>query len=349
MSEKVRAVHYLNQFFGQIGGEDKAGIAPFDSPGHVGPGMAFAAAFGDEAEIAGTVICGDTYFGENVERATGEVIVLIEKYSPDLLIAGPAFNAGRYGIACGAVCAAAAERFGIPVVTGMYPENPGVDMYRKDAYIVETGGSAAGMRKAVPLMARLALKLARGEPTDPAADGYLSRGIRRNYFAGKRGSERAVEMLVRKLSGEGFATEYPMPQFDRVEPGPPVADISKATIALVTSGGIVPKGNPDRIESSSASKFGKYDLEGVEDLTDQTHQTAHGGYDPIYANEDPDRVLPVDVMRDLEREGAIGKLHRYFYATVGNGTSVANSRKYAADIAEELVGAGVDGVILTST
>jgi len=79
MSEKVRAVHYLNQFFGQIGGEDKAGIAPFDSPGHVGPGMAFAAAFGDEAEIAGTVICGDTYFGENVERATGEVIVLIEK------------------------------------------------------------------------------------------------------------------------------------------------------------------------------------------------------------------------------------------------------------------------------
>ncbi len=46
-------------------------------------------------------------------------------------------------------------------------------------------------------------------------------------------------------------------------------------------------------------------------------------------------------MRDLEREGgAIGKLHRYFYATVGNGTSVANSRKYAADIAEELVGGG---------
>lgn len=349
MIEKVRVVHYLNQFFGQIGGEEKAGIAPFDTPGHVGPGMAFAAAFGDEAEIVGTVICGDTYFGENVERATREVVALIEKYRPDLLVAGPAFNAGRYGIACGAVCAEVAERFGIPVVTGMYPENPGVDMYRKNVYIVETGGSAAGMRKAVPLMARLALKLVKGEPADPAADGYLLRGIRRNYFAGRRGSERAVEMLVKKLSGEDFATEYPMPQFDRVEPSPPVVDISKATIALVTSGGIVPKGNPDRIESSSASKFGKYDLEGIEDLTGETHQTAHGGYDPVYANEDPDRVLPVDVMRDLEREGAIGKLHRYFYATVGNGTSVANSRRYAADIARELVGAGVDGVILTST
>jgi len=349
MTKKMRVVHYLNQFFGQIGGEDKAGIAPFDKPGHVGPGMALAAAFGDEAEIVGTVICGDTYFGENMEKATEEVVALIEKYKPDLLVAGPAFNAGRYGTACGAVCAAVAEKFGIPVVTGMYPENPGVDMFRKNAYIIETGDSAAGMRKAVPQMAKLALKLAKGEPTDPATDGYLSRGIRENYFAEKRGSERAVEMLVKKLSDKDFVTEYPMPEFDRVEPNPPIADISKATIALVTSGGIVPKGNPDRIESSSASKFGKYDLEGVEALTSETHETAHGGYDPVYANADPNRVLPVDVMRDLEREGVIGKLHRYFYTTVGNGTSVANAKKYAAAIAKELVEAGVNGVILTST
>lgn len=118
---------------------------------------------------------------------------------------------------------------------------------------------------------------------------------------------------------------------------------------MVTSGGIVPKGNPDHIESSSASKFGKYDLEGVEALTSETHETAHGGYDPVYANADPNRVLPVDVMRDLEREGVIGKLHRYFYTTVGNGTSVANAKKYAAAIAKELVEAGVNGVILTST
>ena len=48
--------------------------------------------------------------------------------------------------------------------------------------------------------------------------------------------------------------------------------------------------------------------------------TAHGGYDQTYANEDPDRVLPVDVMRNLEKEGKIGKLYDYYYATVGNGT-----------------------------
>jgi glycine reductase len=222
-------------------------------------------------------------------------------------------------------------------------------MFSKHTHIVETSDSAAGMRQAVPRMAKLALKLAKGEPTDAAADGYLTRGIRKNYFAEERGSARAVEMLVRKLGDREFVTEYPMPQFDRVDPNPAIRDMSKARIALVTSGGIVPKGNPDHIESSSASKYGKYDLEGIDSLTAASHQTAHGGYDPVYANDNPNRVLPVDVMRDLEREGVIGKLHRYYYATVGNGTSVANAKKYAAAIAKELVEAEVQGVILTST
>ena len=59
--------------------------------------------------------------------------------------------------------------------------------------------------------------------------------------------------------------------------------------------------------------------------------------------------LPVDVMREFEKEGVIGELHKYYYATVGNGTSVANAKKYASTFAKELVADGVDAVILTST
>jgi glycine reductase len=86
------------------------------------------------------------------------------------------------------------------------------------------------MRQAVPKMAKLALKLAQGEPTDAAVDGYLTRGIRKNYFAKERGSARAVEMLVRKLGGQEFTTEYPMPQFDRVDPNPAVRDMSMGSM-----------------------------------------------------------------------------------------------------------------------
>lgn len=347
---KIKVVHYINQFFANIGGEEKADYAPELREGVVGPGMAFKAAFGEEAEIVATVICGDSYFNEHLEDAKKTVLDMIRKMSPNLVICGPAFNAGRYGMACGTVAAAVKEELGIPVITGMYKENPGADLFRSKVYIVSTKNSAAGMRDAVAKMAPLALKMVRGEKIGASAEeGYLPTGIRVNFFEKERGSKRAVEMLLRKMAGKEFTTEFPMPDFDRVKPEAPVADMSKAKIALVTSGGIVPKGNPDHIESSSASKYGKYDIAGVEDLTADTYETAHGGYDPSYANSDADRVLPVDILREFEKEGKIGALHRYYYATVGNGTAVANAKKYAAEIGKELKNDGVDAVILTST
>lgn len=346
----IKVVHYINQFFAGIGGEEKADHRPEVRDGVVGPGMAFRQAFGTDAEIEATVVCGDTYFNENLETATSEVTAMIQEYSPDVVICGPAFNAGRYGMACGAVAKAVSERLSVPVVSGMYPENPGVDMYHRYAYIVETSNSIAGMRKAVKPMAKLALKLARGEKIGtPEEDGYIPRGIRKNLFAGERGSRRAMEMLVKKLKGEEYTTEYTMPVFDRVHPSPAIKDIRTAKVALVSSGGPVPKGNPDHIESSSASKYGRYSLQGIDDLNSENSETAHGGYDPVYANEDLDRVIPVDVLKEMEEAGEIGSLYEYWYSTVGNGTSVANAKKFAAEIAKDLQSSGVDAVILTST
>jgi glycine reductase len=346
----IKVVHYINQFYAGIGGEEKADIKPEVREGFVGPGMGLNKAFKGEAEIVATVICGDSYFAENTEEALAKIVEMVKKYNPDLFVAGPAFNAGRYGVACGAVCKGVSEALNVPVMSAMYPENPGADMYKKYAYIVETNNSATGMRKAVPAMAKLALKLGKGEEVGtPAEEGYIARGIRKNFFAEERGAKRAVDMLVKKLKGEEFVTEFPMPNFDRVEPAAPVVDITKAKVAIVTSGGIVPHGNPDHIESSSASKFGEYDIEGVMDLVQGEYETAHGGHDPVYANEDADRVIPVDVLRQMEKEAKIGSLHRYYYSTVGNGTAVASSKKYGEEIAKRLKEDGVDAVIMTST
>jgi glycine reductase len=140
-----------------------------------------------------------------------------------------------------------------------------------------------------------------------------------------------------------------MPVFDRVTPRPAIKDLSKATIALVTSGGIVPKGNPDHIAASSARNYGGYKIDGVADLTADGYQTAHGGYDQTYANQDPDRVLPVDVLRQMEKEGKIGKLYHTFYSTVGNGTAVGSAKGWGEEIGAKLKNEGVQAVILTST
>lgn len=348
---KIKVVHYINQFFAQVGGEEKADYpAELRIGKAVGPGLAFAANFKDEAEIIATIVCGDSYFNENLEKAKKDILAMVREQAPDVFIAGPAFNAGRYGVACGTIAAAVQEELGIPAVSGMYVENPGADMFKNQIYMVVTKNNAAGMRDAVSKMAPLALKLAKGETVGASVEeGYMPNGTRVNFFDKKRGSERAVQMLLKKLAGKAFETEYPMPNFDRVEPSPPIKDLAHAKIALVTSGGIVPKGNPDHIESSSASRYGEYDITGVSDLTEDTYETAHGGYDPVYANKDADRVLPVDVLRDLEKEGAIGKLHNLFYTTVGNGTSVASAKAFAAEIAAKLKKDGVDAVILTST
>ena len=347
----IRVVHYINQFYAGIGGEEKADIKPEVREGVVGPGMGLNGLLKKEGiEIVATVICGDSYFNENIDEAKAEIIEMVKSYNPDLFIAGPAFNAGRYGVACGDIAAEVQEKLNIPVLTAMYPENPGADMYKKAVYIVETKNSAVGMREALPKIASLAIKLAKGEEIlSPAEEGYIERGIRKNYFATERGSKRAVDMLAKKLKGEEFVTEFKMPVFDRVDPQPAVKDITKAKVALVTSGGIVPKGNPDHIESSNASKYGEYCIEGVVDLTEEGYETAHGGYDPTYANDDADRVLPVDVLRQMEKEGKIGSLHNKFYTTVGNGTAVASSKKFGAEIAQKLVADGVQAVVLTST
>ena len=160
MMSKLKVVHYINQFFAGVGGEEKADIKPYVEEKVMGPGMALNGQFKGEAEIVATIVCGDSYFGENIEKAKAAILEMVKKYEPDLFIAGPAFNAGRYGVACATITDAVQNELGIPALTGMYVENPGADMFKKSVYIVSTKNSAAGMVDAVKKMAPLALKLA---------------------------------------------------------------------------------------------------------------------------------------------------------------------------------------------
>ena len=349
---KKRIVHYLNQFYAGIGGEDMADVAPSVEEKVMGPGMALKAAFGEDAEIVATVICGDNYFGSNLEKEDfiPGLIEMIKKYEPDGFIAGPAFNAGRYGVACGAICLAVRDELKIPVVTGMYEENPGCDMYKKDMEIIVTKNSAADMRRAAPIMAKLLLKKVNGEEVlGPSIEGYHERGIRVNYWNERRGSERAVEMIVKKVKGEEFVTEYPIPKVDKVPPCPALDTLRGKKVAIVTSGGIVPHGNPDHIESSSATKWGKYSIEGMQTAVKEDWITVHGGYDRQFITEDPNLVLGLDVFRDLEREGVFGELLPYFCTTVGTGTSTNNAKRFALEFLPFLQADKVDAVVVIST
>jgi glycine reductase complex component B subunit gamma len=60
----VRAVHYLNQFFAGLGGEEAAETPPTRLDGAVGPGRGLAAEL-DVIQIVATLACGDDYFAEH--------------------------------------------------------------------------------------------------------------------------------------------------------------------------------------------------------------------------------------------------------------------------------------------
>jgi betaine reductase len=346
----LKVVHYVNQFFAGIGGEDRAGEPPRVRAGVVGPGQALQWALGDAAQVVATVYCGDNFFSEREDAAVATVVELIRPHAPDLVVAGPAFNAGRYGVACGRVCQAVEETLGVPAVTGMYPENPAVELYRPRVYIVPSGPNATSMAATLQRVAALGLKRARGERLGlPKAEGHLARGLRYTEVATESAATRAVEMLLASVRGQAWETEWPLPNYDRVPPPIPIKDVRRATIALVTSGGIVPRGNPDRIESTYATKWAKYSLVGVDDLTPDRWQSIHGGYDTTRANEDPDRVLPLDVLRELEAEGAIGRLLDEYWVFVGSGASTTNARRFAEEMARELHASSVEGVIFTAT
>lgn len=349
MKKKYRIVHYLNQFFAQIGGEEAAGCPMVIKNEVVGPGLAFEKNLGEDYEIVATIICGDNYFADHETEVLSQIVDTVKEWNPDILLAGPAFNAGRYGPACGAVCKAVQEEMNIPTVTGMYEENPGVEMFRKDCYIVKTKNSAVGMRNAVKAMSNLVIKLLNHQEVLPERDEYFYKGFKKNIFVEKNGAERAVEMLLNKLKGVPFETEIQVPVYEKVTPANPVTDLKNAKIALVTDAGVTDKENINGLESARATKYLALDITGRTYLSAEDFCSVHGGFDTSIANQNPNVLVPLDILYGMKEKGLIGDIYPTLYSTTGNGTSLKNSKQFGKEIAQKLQNAEVDAVILTST
>jgi glycine reductase len=347
----VKIVHYVNQFFAGIGGEDRANLTFDTREGAVGPGMLLSKLLeesGHPVEIV-TAYCGDTFAAEHLDEVIPQVERFIVDQRPDVVVLGPAFNAGRYGLVCGQLAAEIPQRTGIPAVTGLFEENAAVGMFRSRALIVQTTGSAAGMAAAMSKIAELVPRLAAGERIDPAAEEGLYGTERRvNRLEDAIAADRAVNVLLQLLAGVDVGTELALPDVESVPAPEPVSSLAQATVALVTEGGLVPRGNPDRLSTGASERWGSYPLESL--LGDPAaFESIHGGYDTQFVNESPFRLVPIDVLSSLVGEGRIGRLHPRYYVTSGTATKVANCRRMGSEIAEVLKNEGVDAVVLTGT
>jgi len=348
----MRVLHYLNQFFAGIGGEEQAGHEVVFLPRAVGVGVEIEKTlFAYEIEFA-SVACGDNYFHEAEADALGAIGAAIERFQPDIFLAGPAFNAGRYGIACAKACSLVRDNWRIPAITAMHEDNPGTREIGRKVFVIQTGASTASMAETLKRVSLLVKKLIacdesgaeifRAEYCLPIARRFTVRSDRPDYV-------RAVDLLLAKLNRQPYESEIPRVESEQHTVPNLAVGLKNATIALVTEGGLVPKGNPDRLESSRGSKYFKYSIDGRDDLKRGEFEAMHTGYDTSTVDQDPDRIVPLDAMRVLEKANRFKKLHDHYFVTTGTGAMPSKMKELGAGIADELARSGINAVLLTAT
>jgi betaine reductase len=352
----IKIVHIVNQFFAGLGGEEKAGLPVSVIDGSAGAARALEMKLGDKAKIVCTIYVGDNYFNEHKGEAIPAVLNAVRAAEPQVLVAGPAFNSGRYGMTCVEVCNAVANELAIPCVTAMHEENPGVDAYREFSnarlYCLPTAETTAGMTDAMTRLANLAIRLAQGEEIGAATqEGYIGRGIRRIEKTARHGAARAIEMLLKKIKDEPFASELPMEVWDDAAPAPALKHVKDRNIAVVTTSGVVPYGNPDKFKTYRNTYWRKYNIAELKELEPGKWEAVHGGYNVAYMNQNPHYGVPLDALRSLEAEGAIGagKLYPAYYVIPGNQGSPTVMRRMGQEIAADLKKDNVEGVLFVAT
>ena len=346
-----KAILYLNQFFGGIGGEDWANFEPVIKNGPIGPGIALQSML-NHIEITHTIICGDNFMNSHQEKALESIQCLLNGENFNLFVAGPAFQSGRYGMSCGAICDFVHKTWGVPAITCMNEENPGVDAYHENTnlYIIKGHKHSAKIKNDISKMASFANKISSDQEILWAdAEGYFGHGIRKEVFVEKTSSDRAVDMLLAKISNQPFETEYKIETHDTISPAKAIKDIHNANIALVCTGGLVPMGNPDHIPSATASIWKRYPIDKIDSLLPGEFYSIHGGFSTNNVNEDPEVLMPLSTIKSLQKEGKFSSLHPFFYSTTGNLTSLKESKRMGSEIAEILHQEHVDGVIFVST
>jgi glycine reductase len=311
---------------------------------------------GAEAKIVSTIYVGDNYFHEHKDDAVRAMLEAVRAVEPQILVAGPAFNSGRYGMTCVEVCNSIANELVIPCITAMHGENPGVDAYREFAnirvYCLPTAETTAGMSDAMTRLAFFACRLARGEDIGSARqEGYIGRGIRRIEKTERSGAARAVEMLLKKIHDEPFSSELPMEVWDDAPPAPPLSQAKDCNLAVVTTSGVVPWGNPDKFKTYRNTYWRKYNIAELKELEPGKWEAVHGGYNVAYMNQNPHYGVPLDALRALEAQGAIGpgKLYPAYYVIPGNQGSPTVMRRMGQEIAADLKSEGVEGVLFVAT
>ena len=254
---RMTVVHYLNQFFAGLGGEEAADHEPVRLEGPQGPGQgargrrASTSTSRSRAATTGSASTRTTVSRRCSAGSTRRDADVVDLRSVVRL--GPV----RLRVRCAGARGRAARHPGRGGDDA--PTRRACSRARAQRTSCRRPRTWRACAMRVPVVASLASRLAAGEPVGtPDEEGYLPRGLRVNVRSDALGAERAVELLLAKLGGE-VRTEIEPPS-DRVAPPRAARRRCRRVVALVTEAGCVPQGNPDRLPTRHANVWLRYPI-----------------------------------------------------------------------------------------
>ena len=92
-----------------------------------------------------------------------------------------------------------------------------------------------------------------------------------------------------------------MEVWDDAPPAPPLHQVKDRNIAVVTTSGVVPWGNPDKFKTYRNTYWRKYNIAELKELEPGKWEAVHGGYNVAYMNQNPHYGVPLDALRSWKR------------------------------------------------
>lgn len=149
------------------------------------------------------------------------------------------------------------------------------------------------------------------------------------------------------LSARLFLKAYPWRRIDPVPWAPLTKPLAEARVALVSTAGLV---LPSQVPFASDVRGGDWSYREIpSDADAHTFIDAHRSesYDHSGVHADANLAFPIDRIRELAQEGAIGAVNHRHFSFMGSITAPGRLMTQSAPaVADALAADGVDAVLL---
>lgn len=136
---------------------------------------------------------------------------------------------------------------------------------------------------------------------------------------------------------------YPWRTIDPVPRATLKRPLREARVALVTTGGLVPEGQPDFDESVKGGDFSYRVIPGDVDVRTLGESHRSESFDHRGVEQDRNLAFPIDRLRELVREGEVGEVAPRHLSYMGSITAPGRLTKFTApEGVAKLVEDGVD-------